>query len=221
MLFDRFDHPRRSLMVAPVFTAIALLAACGSSSPTTVTTPSTTPTAVETSLAAAGDSVPSKAIPADAAFNAADVTFAQGMIPHHEQAITMSATALDPARKAGPEVVDLATRIQGAQGPEITLMTGWLKTWAQPLHAAGGAHAGMDMGDGMMSDDDMKSLAAASGGEFDKLWTQMMIRHHQGAVTMANGIVNDGKSPEVKALGQKIITTQEAEIAELKDLLGA
>jgi hypothetical protein len=66
------------------------------------------------------------------AFNDADVTFAQGMIPHHQQAIEMADIALDPATGASAQVRDLATRIKAGQDPEIQLMTGWLAAWGQP-----------------------------------------------------------------------------------------
>jgi uncharacterized protein (DUF305 family) len=233
MLFHRSTAPRLPLIAEPFVIAVpfviaALLSACGSSSPKAAAAPPETSAAATpgSSIAAkTSDSVPTDSvppeIPADADFNAADVTFARGMIPHHQQAVTMSISALDPARKAGPAVLDLATRIQGAQDPEIKLMTGWLTTWAQPLQAPGHADmAGMDMGDGIMTDAEMKSLDDASGADFDKLWMQMMVRHHKGAVKMAIAVITDGKSPDAIALGKTIITTQEAEIAEMKKLLG-
>jgi uncharacterized protein (DUF305 family) len=73
-------------------------------------------------------------------------------------------------------VKQLAGRIEQAQGPEIKKMTGWLRAWG----ASTSSHDGMHMGDGMMSDQDMKKLATLSGNAFDKTFPQMMIKHHQG-----------------------------------------
>ncbi|MEZ5219751.1 MAG: DUF305 domain-containing protein [Ilumatobacteraceae bacterium] len=93
-------------------------------------------------------------------FNDADVTFAQGMIPHHSQAIDMAALAAD--RTDNPAILDLATRIQGAQDPEIEMMQGWLQTWGHDEMATDMEGMDHDMS-GMMTDDDMTALEAASG----------------------------------------------------------
>ncbi len=93
-------------MIAVALTAT--LAACGSDDA------ATTDSVAVTDAPSAGE----------VTLNAADVEFAQGMIAHHEQAIEMAEIALDPASGASPEVVDLATRIQAAQDPEVELMTG-------------------------------------------------------------------------------------------------
>ena len=99
-----------------------------------------------------------------AQFNDADVTFAQSMIPHHEQAVEMATMAQE--RASSPEVKQLAEKIAAAQGPEIDTMTGWLEDWGQDISSedsmGGMDHSGGDMS-GMMSDDDMESLGAATG----------------------------------------------------------
>lgn len=157
---------------------------------------------------------------AGAAFNEADVTFAQGMIPHHEQAVEMAEIALDPARGAGEGVRALATRIQAAQDPEIQLMRGWLTTWGrQELTDMGDDHESHGMS-GMMSADDMAELEQTSGAEFDRMWMEMMIAHHEGAVEMAGVVQAGGSAPEVRELAGEIITAQTAEIAEMTSLLG-
>ena len=180
-------------------------AACGSDDDHDMDTSTTTgSTATATAGSATGDA---------ATFNDADVTFAQGMIPHHEQAIEMAELALDPARQAGPDVVDLATRIQAAQDPEIQLMTGWLTEWGQPRQG--------DMGsmDEMMSETDMEELAAATGVEFDRRWLQMMSEHHRGAIDMAETEQTDGVNPDAVALAGEIIAAQQTEIDEMRSLL--
>ena len=214
-----------AIVFAFPLTLALTLGACSSSSDSASTDPATEAVVDESagSETIPADIVAADTIAADAEFNANDVTFAQGMIPHHQQAVQMSTIALDPERKAGAEVKDLATRIQGAQDPEIQLMTGWLTEWGQPIDAMTGME-GMETGDmpgmeGMMSSDEMTVLAAANGPAFDKLWLDMMVRHHQGAVTMSKTAQTDGKAAVVKELAGKIISAQEAEIAEMSKLL--
>lgn len=155
--------------------------------------------------------------------NEADVEFAQGMIPHHAQAVEMAEMALETSESDA--VKDLAVRIKDAQGPEIEKMKGWLADWGEPLEAGGGPHGGMNMegdsagGDGMMSDDDMKKMSSASGTAFDRMFLEGMIVHHNGAVAMAEAELADGEYPEARALAQDIIDAQEAEIAEMEALL--
>lgn len=152
------------------------------------------------------------------AHNDADVAFAQDMIPHHEQAVEMSDMALKQAGSA--KVKDLATRIKAAQGPEIAQMRGWLQDWNQSVSGEhGGGHGGAAAG--MMSDAEMRQLEQASGAAFDKAFLQGMIRHHEGAVTMAKKEQAKGQFPDAKALASRIVETQEAEIAEMKGLLQA
>jgi uncharacterized protein (DUF305 family) len=169
----------------------------------------------------AGSSVESPA-PAEPA--ASDVMFAQMMIPHHEQAIEMADLAGDRAQSA--EVLALAEDIKAAQDPEIDLMTGWLEAWGEdvPMPGMGMDHSGHDMGSmsdsmtGMMSAEDMEALAAASGAEFDQMWLEMMIEHHEGALAMAEQ-VQDSDLPDVRGLAKAIIAGQTAEIETMQGLL--
>lgn len=157
----------------------------------------------------------------DAPFNSADVMFAQGMIPHHEQAIEMADIALDPTVGAGPEVLDLATRIKAAQDPEVAQMTAWLLDWGQPIAmdmSDGHTMAGME---GMLTADEMDALGELRGAEFDTAWLEGMIRHHEGAIVMADEVIANGKSPDVQALAAAIISAQRAEIDEMRALQGS
>jgi uncharacterized protein (DUF305 family) len=149
--------------------------------------------------------------------NDADVTFAQGMIPHHRQAVEMAQLAA--GRAEDPRVLDLASRIEGAQDPEIAEMSGWLEDWDEDVPAEGG-HDDMTGMSGMMTAEDMDALEAASGGEFDEMFLTMMIEHHRGAVEMANTELDDGKFADALSLAQKIIDAQEAEISEMEAILG-
>lgn len=163
--------------------------------------------------------VPANTAAASVSFNDADVAFAQGMIPHHQQAIQMADVALDPDVGASEQVRDLATRIKSGQGPEIEAMTGWLTAWSQPMQ--------MDMGqddmsamNGMMSAEEMDALGMMTGTEFNKMWMEMMIRHHEGAIAMAQAAKTSGANPEALAMSDQVISAQQAEIAEMKALLG-
>lgn len=80
---------------------------------------------------------------------------------------------------------------------------------------------GMDgmMMDGMMSQADMKRLSTSTGSAFDRLWIELMIQHHEGAVKMSKTEVAEGKNSDVKALAQSIITSQQAEITAMNELL--
>ena len=155
------------------------------------------------------------------ALNAADIEFAQGMIAHHEQAIEMAEIALDPNVGASPEVVDLATRIKGAQGPEVELMTGWLTAAGEPVSM--GASEGHDMSsmEGMMTAEQMDAMAAMTGTDFDQTWLQMMIAHHKGAVSQSQTVKAKGSNADVLALADTIIKAQQAEITGMQALLGA
>lgn len=155
----------------------------------------------------------------EANFNDADVTFAKGMIPHHEQAIEMAMLAED--RAGSREVKQLAASIEAAQDPEIQTMTGWLETWGEdvPEHEGGMDHGSGDDMFGMMSSQDMEELEAASGEEFDQMFLTMMTEHHEGAIEMAQIEQADGENPDALALAEKIETDQQTEIQTMQRLL--
>ncbi|RBY94669.1 DUF305 domain-containing protein [Blastococcus sp. TBT05-19] len=153
-----------------------------------------------------------------AEFNDADVAFARGMLPHHEQAVEMAQLAAD--RSADPRVADLATRIEAAQEPEIQTLTDWLDAWGAEEGSGGTDHGGMDHGGGgMMSEEDMSALTDASGPEFDRMFLEMMVEHHRGATAMAETEIADGESSEALAMAEDIRDTQNAEIEEMEQLL--
>ncbi|MET7737074.1 DUF305 domain-containing protein [Streptomyces sp. NPDC005402] len=193
---------RRACLAAVAVSAALTLTACGGDSGSAASSPSAS---AETS--------------ADA-HNAQDVSFAQGMIPHHQQAVEMAALA--DGRASAAEVKDLAARIEKAQGPEIETMTGWLKTWDEKVPEAmpgmdHSAHSGMA---GMMDGADMEKLKKMSGKDFDSMFLTMMVEHHEGAVEMATTEKAKGGYPAATAMAGDIITTQNAEISEMKKLLG-
>ncbi|GAB2947137.1 DUF305 domain-containing protein [Micromonospora polyrhachis] len=160
--------------------------------------------------------------------NQADISFAQGMIPHHQQAVEMSNLA---ETRAGAEVKALAAKIKQAQAPEIQQMTDWLRQWGAPLPSSpagghgqtsdghgshGGGHEGMT---GMMTEQEMTELTASTGAKFDRMFLEMMIRHHEGAVQMATTEQQQGQNPAAKKLAGEIIAAQNTEIQEMRALL--
>ncbi|MET3805317.1 uncharacterized protein (DUF305 family) [Nakamurella sp. UYEF19] len=237
----------RAGTAAAVAAALFGLAACGTAS-TPAAAPSTASSSTASSGTSAPSSASSAAAasapsttgampmpPAPAGpFKPADVTFAQQMIVHHRGAITMSDLA--STRASSAEVKTLAAQIKAAQDPEIKEMSAWLAVWAPSTDmngmpnsssatATGGAMAGMGGGatgsamPGMMTDAQMGQLAAASGADFDKLFLQLMIVHHQGALTMAETEKAQGKNPAALALAASIITSQSAQITTMQGLL--
>jgi uncharacterized protein (DUF305 family) len=145
------------------------------------------------------------------AFSGSDIMFAQMMIPHHQQAVDMSTLA--ETRTTNPEMLALAQQIKGAQAPEIEQMTAWLDS------SGAGMNMGHDMGmGGMLSAEQMTALENATGPEFDKLYLQGMIAHHEGAIEMSHMII-DSNNDEAKQLGENIVTSQRAEIAQMKKML--
>ncbi|MFD4180023.1 DUF305 domain-containing protein [Rhodococcus sp. NPDC058514] len=169
-----------------------------------------------------GTSMTSSSAPSESAatHNDADVAWVQMMIPHHQQAVEMAALA--EGRTDNADLLALAGQIKAAQDPEIAQMTGWLTEWGVPTMAADMSHADMGHGDGdgMMTAEQMTQLEQASGADFDRAWLEMMIAHHQGAVDSSSAILSDGQSEQVQELAQKIIAGQEAEIDQMKSMLG-
>lgn len=157
--------------------------------------------------------------------NAADAAFAQMMTPHHAQAVEMSDLLL--AKKDIPApVVELATRIKAEQAPEIEQMTGWLRSWGQTAAMSPGTGAGgMDHSmsghgmAGMMSQQDMQALRDAQGTEAARLFLEQMIAHHEGAIVMAKEYTPAGRNAEALELSKAVVTTQEKEIGEMRDLI--
>ncbi|ALV33558.1 DUF305 domain-containing protein [Streptomyces sp. CdTB01] len=152
-----------------------------------------------------------------ASFNDADVTFAQMMIPHHEQALEMAQLA--DGRASDAEIKDIAGKIEQAQDPEIKTMKGWLESWNKPT--ATESMPGMDhgSGDGMMSDADMEHLKGMKGTEFDKMFAEMMIDHHNGATTMAKDEQKNGKNADAVKTAGDIVKGQSAEVTQLQSIL--
>ena len=171
--------------------------------------------------------------------NEADVAFATDMIQHHAQALSMVDLTLD--RPLDPEVQSLAEDVRAAQAPEIETMADWLTTWGEEVPETMRDHvnSGHDMGDmsenmeemedmdrgddmpGMMTAEDMDALENASDEEFQDMWLEMMIEHHEGAVEMAETEQAEGRFEDAVDLAGRIVEAQTEEIATMKGLLGS
>lgn len=177
------------------------------------------------SMDSSGSSTTTLNIPEGADFNATDVAFAQGMIPHHGQAVQMADMAL--ATSTNPDIKALAEQIKAAQSPEIEQMTAWLTDWDQTVPDPNAMmddnmdHSGGMMMSGMMSAADMARLENATGADFDRMFLEMMVLHHEGAIEMAEQQLAEGKIQAVKDLSQAVITGQQAEIEEMNALIAA
>ena len=209
-----YGRKRRARHLLASIAMSGVLAACGGggdedTAQETTTAQDTTSTQTQ----------PSAEPAAAADFNDADVTFVQTMIPHHEQALEMSKLAAKNASRE--EVKKLAADIEAAQQPEIEKMRGWLKDWGRT--ESDGAMAGMDHSAGgmagMMPAEHMKAMEKATGSEFEKMFLEMMIEHHRGAVEAAKTEQAQGKNADVKALAADVETDQTAEIERIQKLL--
>ncbi|MFF4603221.1 DUF305 domain-containing protein [Streptomyces sp. NPDC001339] len=203
--------PRRSILAAAAAIAALVLTACGGNDDTAQAGTSSTPAA---STPAASASAPA------GEHNQADVTFAQGMIPHHRQAIAMADMAL--SRASSSDIKALASKIQKAQDPEIATMSNWLTAWGEkvPQGMNGMGHGDASHMPGMMDDHEMDDMRGASGKAFDTMFLTMMIKHHEGAVEMARTEKRQGTYGPAKKLADDIITAQTAEITQMRKMLG-
>lgn len=147
--------------------------------------------------------------------NAADAMFAAGMAEHHQQALDMSQIVLQ-ADGTDERVRALAEKIAAAQGPEIAQMKQWMQDWDQAMDSMDHSEMGHS---GMIPEQEIQRLAKAQGDELNRLFLEQMIRHHEGAVKMAQKELDEGQHADALALAQKIIDSQQDEIDEMKQLL--
>lgn len=163
---------------------------------------------------------------------AADVRFMQEMTAHHRQAVEM--TALLRARTRNPRLRSLAERIEISQADELAMMRRWLAKHGASAAPAGGhdmaAHGGhattsdgaMPSMPGMLTAAEMRTLAAARGTRFDRLFLTGMIKHHEGALAMVSALqATPGAAQEssVNSFVTEVDTDQRAEIARMRRLL--
>ncbi|CAN5228567.1 DUF305 domain-containing protein [soil metagenome] len=180
---------QRRILAAFALAAALLVAACGSSDQ-----PSTAP-----------------------AHNAADVSFAQQMIAHHRNALAM--VELTVGRDLSPGVASLAADITSDQTPEIVTLSSLLRSWGADVPSSADGMGDMDDSMGMAGPADLAALKMASNDEFEALWIATMSQHHEGAVSMSEEELADGRSGPAKRLARSIIQSQEAQISQMDGLL--
>ncbi len=146
--------------------------------------------------------------------NSADFRYTQMMIEHHRQALVM--TELVPERASSTTVKRLAERISAGQKPEIGAMEGWLERNGGDKRKQHHDHAGMP---GMATDAQLKKLRATEGKAFDKLFLELMITHHQGALTMATEALSEGNDIIVEEMASDVVAQQSVEINRMRGLM--
>jgi uncharacterized protein (DUF305 family) len=158
----------------------------------------------------------------DSSYSPADVQFVKDMIPHHHQALEMA--ELVSARTNNPELVDVAGRINASQQDEIEFMQQWLRERGQEVPDPadhGHMHTSHTMA-GMATPEQMAELAAASATDFDRLFLQLMMTHHEGAVTMVKELLEQPGSafdPILFDFTSDVTNDQTAEIERMHKLL--
>lgn len=160
-----------------------------------------------------------------------DAGFARDMSLHHRQAVLMAGLARD--RSTDPQVAVIAYDIETVQLAQVGQMQGWLALWGlsqssgEPMSwMAGHDHGGMDMSGlpgglmpGMADAEELDELRAAEGADFDTLFLQLMIRHHQGGTAMANYAAEHAAVGALQTLARAMAESQAAEIDTLTDML--
>jgi uncharacterized protein (DUF305 family) len=154
-------------------------------------------------------------------YTAADVRFMQGMIGHHQQAVEM--TTLLATRTTNEDMRKLARRIEASQADEIRMMEEWLRRRGERQPDPHAHHApGAPLMPGMLSADEMRRLAAAKGAEFDGLFLEYMIKHHEGALVMVAELFASpgaGQESEIYAFASDVDADQRMEIDRMRGML--
>ena len=156
---------------------------------------------------------------ADTRYTASDAQFMRDMIPHHQQALEMSRLA--PDRTNSPELLEIAGKIEAAQGDEIAFMEQWLTSRSESIDQSH-AHTGHHTMKGMATEAQMAALAAASGVEFDRQFLSLMIAHHEGAIGMVEALMEQPGSaydPTLFEFTTDISNDQSKEIELMHGLL--
>ncbi len=145
----------------------------------------------------------------------------QGMIGHHAQALDM--TALLRSRTSREDMRMLAQRIELSQADEIKMMQRWLEIRGQEVTSVHAHHAhGAMLMPGMLTEEEMGRLAAVKGAEFDRLFLEFMIKHHEGALIMVQALFSTpgaGQETEIFSFASDVDADQHMEIARMRDML--
>ena len=159
---------------------------------------------------------------AAATYAPADAMFMQGMIVHHQQAVDMAALVADRTNKE--EIVAVSGRINSSQEDEIKFMTEWLSEKGEPLRMEGMGHASHMGMMGMATPAQMEQLAAARGTNFDRLFLELMVRHHMGAIDMVDDLIGQpgtASDPVFLEFTDEVKNDQNAEIERMNAVLAS
>jgi uncharacterized protein (DUF305 family) len=167
-------------------------------------------------VSSCGESAPAPGVQSTK-HNAADVTFARQMIPHHQQALEMS--AMVPYGTTNHKLIIMANHIALDQQAQIDTLHGLLQQWGEPAGPDHMAHNGMGI-DGMVDAATMGKLPTLKDTAFDDLWLRSMISHHQGAVAMAEPEITQGESATAIKMAKIIVEWQQFEIGQMHAMLG-
>jgi uncharacterized protein (DUF305 family) len=161
--------------------------------------------------------------PATTKYADADVKFMQSMIGHHAQALEM--TALLPSRTAHEEMKLLAKRIEVSQTDEIKMMQRWLEARGLEAPSVHAHHAaGATLMPGMLTPDEMSRLADAKGAAFDRLFLELMIKHHEGALIMVKDLLAQtgaAQGSDIFAFASDVEADQSIEIERMRSMLAS
>lgn len=201
----------------------AALLALGLSACTTSDSDAPEPTSPVVQLGAPGEPnrtmSPGEASGVEApAHTEADVEFMRMMILHHDQALTM--TGYVEERTTDRDVRLLAERMRISQEDEMDVMAGWLQERGTPLRDEHAGHEAHDM-PGMLTEEQLERLEAADGVEFERLFLEYMIRHHEGALEMVADLwaAGGGAEPNIGQFARHVEGDQGIEITRMQEML--
>ena len=200
---------RRIAAAGVAVVATVVLSACGTAKDASAQSPGAGQQAGDM---AGMPSMSSSGSQGSAAFNDTDVAFAQMMIPDHKMVAKMATLAEKRANSA--KLKSLAAQMRKGQSAAVEKLQGWLQDWGKP---ASDDMAGMSM-PGAMSEQDMDTLGSMSGMQFDMMFAQMMIKHHEGSLQMVRDEQSKGASKQAKAMAADMQTTLQAQIDKLQPL---
>jgi uncharacterized protein (DUF305 family) len=165
--------------------------------------------------------------------SAVDIGFAQDMSVHHQQAVTMAAWERDHTNE--PVLAQLAADIEATQTSQIGRMQGWLELWgaaslpigghmawmtdASHTHGAPTPSGGVATMPGMATTQELNALRAATGPQLDVMFLQLMLRHHEGGVSMLQYGADHAAAPQVRNLATQMLRSQTAESDYMRQLL--
>lgn len=189
------------------------------------------PTLAACSDEADPDPAPAVHTAADGAvFNDADAEFAAALVQHHALALTL--VDLARTRAVSPEVAAIADAILAAEAPQIETLTDWLGAWDLPVPETIRDHANAhaeERGEvvevpggelpGMPDHEDLETLEALDGPEFEQRWLELMVAHHEGAIEIAEEEAGAGTFSPALELAESVAATQRDQLEQLTALL--